>query len=435
MTRTSASSRLTSLQALRDRSYRRLWLARTISGFGDSLIPVTVVFAILRAHGSAADVGETLACGTVGQVVFLPVGGVWADRLPRRLVLIGTDTLQAVCYGLLAAVTFAGFDKVWMFAALNTLAGIANAFFLPASSGIVPEIVPAEQLQPANALLGLSSNTTSVLGPSIAGVLLTFTGAGPAFTIDAATFVLSALFLGRMRLARHEPKPREGRFFEELLEGWQAALQRRWYLINLLVHGLWNFALAFFFVLGPVMMLRGHGGAAAWSAVSACIAVGAIGGGLFALRLRPKRPMVVGNLLITTAAAPLLALAFGAPVAVTAAGTAVCFGSVSLLNEVWNAAVQQIYPSEVLSRINSFDWLVSLCAMPAGFAAAGPLSAEFGIRTCLVLATVLATIPCAAVCLLPGVRGVMRSADGTVTDTFGRSRSGQGEALAVDQLG
>lgn len=434
MTRHPASSWLTSLQALHNRSYRRLWLARTISGFGDSLIPVTVVFAILRAHGGAADVGGTLACGTVAQVVFLPVGGVWADRLPRRLVLIATDLLQALCYGLLAGVIFAGFDKVWMFAALYTLGGFAGAFFMPASSGIVPEIVPAEDLQPANALLGLSSNATSLLGPSIAGVLLTFTGAGTAFALDAGTFALSALFLGRLGLARQVPKPREG-FVKELLEGWQAALQRRWYLINLLVHGIWNFAIAFFLVLGPVQMVRGHGGAAAWSTVSACIAVGVIGGGLFALRLRPSRPMVVGNLVITTAALPLLALAFGAPVAAIAVGAAVCFGSVSLLNEVWNAAVQQIYPAEVLSRINSFDWLISLCAMPAGYAVAGPLSSEFGIRACLVAAAALATIPCAAVCLLPGVRGVRRGADGIVVDTFDESSRSAREAAAVSGVG
>lgn len=423
-------SRLSSLRSLRNRSYRRLWLARTISGFGDSLIPVTMVFAILRAHGTAANVGEALACYTVGQVLVLPIGGVWADRLPRRLVLIATDTIQAVCYATLAAVILAGFERVWMFAALNTLAGMANAFFLPASSGIVPELVPAEELQPANALLGLSGNATSLLGPSLAGVLLAFSSAGPAFAMDAVSFVISALCLAGLPLARREPKPRTG-FLEELGEGWRAALRRRWYLTNLLAHGLWNFAIAFFFVLGPVQMLHGHGGAAAWSAVSACIAVGAIGGGLLALRLRPRRPMVLGNLVITTAAVPLLALAFGANLVLVAVGAIVCFGSVSLLNEVWNAAVQQIFPAEVLSRISSFDWLISLCAMPAGYAVAGPLADQLGMRTCLVVAAAVATIPCAAVCLLPGVRGVRRRADGTVVDGASAAPPPGGPAAAV----
>lgn len=401
---------------LRNRSYRSLWLARTISGFGDSLIPVTVVFAILRAHGTAGDVGLALACFTLGQVVFLPVGGVWADRFPRKRILLPSDAIQGVCWALLAAAIFAGLEKAWMFAAVNALAGIANGFFLPATTGIVPEIVPAEQLQPANALLGLSSSTASVLGPALAGVLLAVTSAGPAIALDAATFAASVVFLSRLRLSGREPEPRKG-FLRELLEGWQAAMERRWYFTNLLAHGLWNFAIAFLFVLGPVVMLHGHGGAAAWSAVSACDAVGSIAGGLVAVRLRPRRPMLVGNLVIITAVVPLLALAFGASVALVALGALVCFGSVSLLNVLWTAAVQQVYPPEVLSRITSFDWLISLCAMPAGYALAGPLSSHFGIRASLLVAAGLASIPCAAVCLLRGVRGVQRTADGTVADT------------------
>lgn len=134
----------TSLSTLRDRPYRLLWTARGISALGNALIPVTMVFAILRTGGSALNVGEVLTCQAVGQVAMLPVGGVWADRLSRKAVLMATDAVQGVCYGLLALMTFVHQAGVWQFAVTYTIAGMAFAFFTPASRAVLPELVGAE---------------------------------------------------------------------------------------------------------------------------------------------------------------------------------------------------------------------------------------------------------------------------------------------------
>ena len=402
-----------SLSPLRERPYRLLWTARTVSSIGDALIPITVVFAILRSGGTAGTVGEVLTCEALGQVLMLPVGGVWSDRLSRRLVLMTTDAIQAVCYGLLAFMIFSHHAAAWQFAAVYTVAGMAWAFFVPASSALVPDLVGGDRLQPANAMLGLSGSVSSVLGPAAAGVLLAVSSPGTAILIDSGSFVVSFALIARV----HVPPKAEhsgNRFLADLLGGWRALSARRWYLANLLAYGCSNFALAFVFVLGPVVMQDGHGGATAWSAIMVTGSVGSIIGGLLALRYRPKRPLVTGDLSSVISVLPIVAIAFTLPTPYIALGMAVMFSGFSLFNEVWAATQQQLFPKEILARITSLDWMVSLVAMPVGYAAVAPVAQAVGVRTTLVIAAILVTVPLSLVAFLPGVRSVRRRADGTV---------------------
>jgi MFS family permease len=402
-----------SLSPLRERPYRLLWTARTVSSIGDALIPITIVFAILRSSGGAGTVGEVLTCEAVGQVVMLPIGGVWSDRLSRRMVLMATDAIQAVCYGLLAFMIFTHHSAAWQFAVVYTVAGMAWAFFVPASSALVPDLVGTERLQPANAMLGLSSSAASILGPAAAGILLAVSSPGTAILIDSFSFAVSFVLIVRV----HVP-PRAAhsgaRFLADLVGGWKALTARPWYLVNLLAYGGSNFAIAFLFVLGPVVMQDGHGGATAWSAVMVTGSIGGIVGGLLALRYRPHRPLVAGDLFSVAGAAPLLMVAFIAPTPLIALGMAVLFCQIGLFNEVWAATQQQLFPKEILARITSLDWMVSLVAMPAGYAAAAPVAQALGVKTTLLCAAALICGPLLLASLLPGVRSVRRRADGTV---------------------
>lgn len=298
-----------SLSTLRQRPYRLLWTARSISAMGSALIPVTVVFGILRTGGSAVDVGTVLTCHAVGQVAMLPVGGVWADRLSRKLVLMVSDAIQAVCYGLLAVMVLKHQATVWQFAGIYTIAGMAMAFFTPASRAVVPEIVDGENLQPANALLGLTDSTTKVLGPALAALLLAISSPGTAILVNALSFLLSFVLLSRMDIRRQVQCSEKQHFFADLRDGWLAVAQRRWYLANLLCWGVWNFAIAFFFVLGPIVMEDGHGGATSWSVIMVTGSVGSIVGGLAALRYRPRRPLVATNAAAVLGIGPLVLLA------------------------------------------------------------------------------------------------------------------------------
>ncbi|MET8981898.1 MFS transporter [Streptomyces sp. NPDC004539] len=403
-----------SLATLRDRPYRLLWIARGVSALGSALIPVTVVFAVLRSGGGAGDVGTVLTCHAIGQVVTLPVGGVWADRLSRRFVLMATDAVQAVCYGLLAVMILADRVSVPEFAAVYTVAGIAFAFFTPASRAVVPELVDAGRLQPANALLGLTDSTAKVLGPALAALLLAVSGPGAAMAVNAASFLLSLALVSRMELRGQARRPGKQRFFADLRDGWRAVAGRRWYLANLLCWGVWNFCLAFFFVLGPVVLDRGHGGAIAWSAVMVAGSAGSIAGGLAALRYRPRRPLVTTNAAALAGVAPLSLLAPPAPLYALALGVAVAFAMTALVGEVLATTQQQLFPAALLARVSSLDWTISLIAMPAGYAAAAPAAELLGTRTTLLLAAALIGTPCALLNLLPGVRSVQRLPDGTI---------------------
>ncbi|MFD7640039.1 MFS transporter [Kitasatospora sp. NPDC059795] len=403
-----------SLHILRDRPFRLLWTARSISAMGNALMPVTVVFAILRSGGSALDVGTVLTCQAVGQVVMLPVGGVWADRLSRKLVLMATDAVQAVCYGLLAVLVFLNHAAVWQFGVAYTVAGMAFAFFTPASRAVVPELVDAGNLQPANALLGLTDSTTKVVGPALAALLLAVSSPGTAILVDSVSFLVSFVLVSRMHLSRPVERPEKHHFFAELRDGWVVVARRRWYLANLLAWGIWNFAIAFFFVLGPVVMQHGHGGATAWSIILITGAVGSIVGGLAALRYRPRRPLVVANATAVFGIGPLALLAPPAPVFVIAIGVAVAFLMTALVNEVLATVQQQLFPKEMLARVSSLDWMISFIAMPAGYAAAGPVAEFLGTRTTLLAAAAVIGTPCVLLNLLPGVRSVRLLPDGTI---------------------
>lgn len=401
------------LAPLRERNFRLLWFGQAVSAIGDSLTPVALAFAALQVGHTASALGLVLAASTTARVVVLPAGGVWADRLPRQLVMLSSDTIRAVTELTLAAVLLSGQAQLWMLIVLAVGDGAASAFFTPASGALVPQTVSAAQLQQANALMGLSRSTTSVVGPAISGILVALIGPGWVFAIDAATYIVSAISLAMLRVPSVEATARTS-FWSELVAGWRAVSSRRWFLTNLVSHALWNFAIAAFFILGPVVARQHLGGASAWGLIAAALGAGSVLGGLVALRVTPRRPLVVANLALTLSALQILALV---PPLSTVAIMAACvlgFAGLTFLNEVWFATVGQIIPADVLARANSFDWLLSLIAMPAGFAVWGPIADHVGIQPALVAAAVILALPSFLIVLHPAVRSVRRTPEGLI---------------------
>ncbi len=275
------------------------------------------------------------------------------------------------------------------------------------------QTVSADRLQQANALIGLSRSTTSVAGPALSGILVALIGPGWVFAIDAATYAISAVSLAMLRVP---PRPAKAgtSFWSELAEGWRAVSSRRWYLINLCSHALWNFAIAAFFVLGPIVAKEHLGGASAWGLISAALGGGSVVGGLIALRVTPRRPLVVANLALTLTALQILALVPPLPTVAIMATCVVGFGALTFLNEVWFATIPQLIPADVLARANSFDWVLSLIAMPAGFAICGPVADHIGIPATLIAAAVILALPSFLIVLHPGVRAVRRTPEGLI---------------------
>jgi MFS family permease len=400
---------------LANRAYRLLWVGQTVSSAGDALTLVAVVFAILRVGGTAADIGYVTAAATFTRVAFVLAGGVWADRLPRHLVMLTSDAVRAAVQAVLAILLLTGLANIWELGLGATVFGAAQAFFGPASTGLLAEIVPAGQLQQGNALLSFAARACAVGGPAAAGLLVAVSGPGMVFAIDAASFTVSAASLALLRLA---PRTRPARhsFRADLASGWHEIVIRPWYWLNLIGHAVCNFAIPAYFVLGPVIAARALGGASAWGAISASWAAGAVAGGVITLRVRPRRPLVAANLALVFTALPLLALIRPLPTWQVGIAAALSGGAMIFINNVWDATMQQLIPGEILSRVDSYDWLISLVVMPVGYVVVGPLASRVGDTGVLAGAALILGATCGLTMLIPGIRAVRRTSQGLITD-------------------
>ena len=392
-----------------------LWAGQATSAIGDGLMGIALAFAVLRIGGSATQLGLVLAVGLASRVAFYLVGGVWADRLPRQVVMLTSDLVRAAQQLIVGTLLITGTARMWHLVAGAIVYGLAAAFFQPASTGLVPATVRASRLQQANALMGLSRSTTSVAGPLLSGVLVALFGPGWVFIINGATFIVSAVTLAMLHVERASRTVRQP-FLTDLALGWHQLAIRPWYWLNLCAHALWAFASASIYVLGPIVAARRLGGASAWGLISACLGVGLVVGGIIALRVQPTRPLVAANLALTPAALALLALAVPLPLVIIGLTFVVGFAGLAFLNEVWDATLQQLIPAAVLSRVSSYDYLISSIAMPIGYVVAGPAADHVGVPTTLVVAAIILATPSFAIVFLPGVRNVRRTPQGTIVE-------------------
>jgi len=237
--------------------------------------------------------------------------------------------------------------------------------------------VSPARLQQANALLSLSHSGTAIFGPSLSGLIVALWSPGVVFAVDAVTFALSALALARLRVPRLAAAARKT-FFADLGEGWRETWSHGWLRAGLAGAAVTNLAIGALFVLGPLIAQEELGGAAAWGLVVTGGALGGTAGAVVALRVRPERPLVVAFVGYSLGALPLLALTPPLPLAAIAAAYLVYQLGIVYGNALWETILQREIPADRLSRVDSFDWLVSICFLPIGQAAAGPLADAIG---------------------------------------------------------
>lgn len=394
-------------RALSERPFRLLWLGQTTSAIGDVMIGVALAFAVFQIGGGAAQLGLVLASLTVGRMAFVLIGGVWADRLPRRLVMLTCDAIRAAVQAFVAVALFTGMAQVWMLAVTSFVFGSASAFFLPAATGLVPETISPGRLQQANALLALSRSSVQVVGPAVSGLIVAAAQPGWVFAIDAVSFVASAAFLSVLPIAPKE-RPERRPFFHELAEGARATWSQGWMRAGLALTAVTILGIATFLVLGPVISKRDLDGATSWGIILAAGAVGGILGGAVALRLRPNRPLVGAFAAWSLSALPALALVPPLSTAVIAVAYGVFQAGIAFGNNQFDTVLQGEIPSNVLSRVDSFVWLVALGLSPVGQALAGPLSTSFGTGAVLVTAAGLVVVSCGLGIAAPSVRAITR---------------------------
>jgi predicted MFS family arabinose efflux permease len=376
---------------------------------GDKLVPVALAFAVLELDSSASALGLVFAARMIPLVVLVLVGGVWADRLPRNLVMLTADGIRAVSQAVAAALLISGRAEVWHLIVLMAVYGAAQAFFDPASTGLVPETVSRPRLQQANGLLQLSRSTANVIGPAIGGVLVATAGPGWAFAVDSATFVVSAAFLALLGLGRVAREART-RFVADLVEGWREFSSRTWVWVSVTHFAFFHLlVLAPFWVLTPIVADDELGGAGAYATILSAMGVGAILGGVVALRVEPRRPLATAFVLILFEVPVYLALAAAAPVALIASLAFVGAIAFNFANTLWNTILQANIPAHALSRVSSYDWLGSLVFLPAGYMLAGPAAEAFGVSETLVFAAAWSVASTLLVLSLEPIRGVRRA--------------------------
>jgi MFS family permease len=367
---------------LHQRDFRNVFLAQSVSVFGDGITPVALTFAVLDLTGSGTDLGLVLAAQSVPLVALALVGGVWADRLPRAALMMGSDLVRAAVQITAAVLLLTGAAQVWQLAVLAAVHGAAEAFFRPAAGAILPQLVPPTHLQQANALMGMSDNFGWMVGPAVAGVLVASIGPGGAIAIDGATFLVSAAFLAQLHVPAVAQAEAFLGFLSELRAVWREVKTRTWLWVMLLrVCLVLCIVIAPFQILGPLGLREEGYGAVAWGWLQAVFSAGMIGGMAIAMRYRSRRPMITVTLTGSTAAAAPLALAiFGNPWVL--GGVYVLRGvAVGILVAVWNTTLQTQIAKESLGRVTAWDWMSSLALWPVGLAVAGPLAERFGVTT------------------------------------------------------
>jgi MFS family permease len=396
---------------LRLPAFRLLFSARAISYVGTYLAPIAVAFAILDNGGSATAVGLSFAAWTLAQVAMLAFGGVVGDRVPRRVVMVGSDIASTAVRAAMGLLVVSGHAEVWHLIALQACGGAAVAFYSPASYGLVREVVPEGELQQANGLLAIARYAAFPLGAAIGGSIVALIGPGTALLVDAGTYATSALLLSRIDV---KSIARAGAgFLQELREGWGAFVEQTWvWVLVLYISSYFLITYAPFFVLGPYVAKHSMNGASSWAFVVTGEGVGSLLGGLVGLRRRFRRPMVATALLLMLSAAQNLILAFHptpallAP-AVLCAGFAFALGSV-----VWDTTLQRKVAPEKLARVASYGWMGAMVFLPAGYALAGPIAMVIGVKAYLVIAAGWIVASTLFVIRLPAVREV-EFADGT----------------------
>jgi MFS family permease len=393
---------------LRYREFRLLLLGRTISLVGDTFNTIALAFAVLEVTGSKAALGFVLAAKSLPQVVFMLFGGVWADRLPRNRVMVISNCASGTTQAAIAMLLFTGHAQLWNLVPLAGLNGVSWSFFYPASSGIVPQIVPRSALQVANATLRLGVNASQIGGLLIGGAVIAVTSPSVGIAVDSISFFISATLIAAMRLPSGL-RVEGSDVVQELRAGWREFRSRSWLWSIVARDGLINAVGASALkVLGPAVALESYGGAAGWAVIPAGTSVGLIVGGFVMLRSRPTRTLVVGTLALLLTFPVLCGLAFALPLPLIVVLAVVSgFGS-EVYAVLWDTTLQQQIPQEILSRVSSYDAVGSWPLMSLGFTVIGPLAVAFGTRATLLGAAVFCTCVTLCVLLVRDVRRIRR---------------------------
>ncbi|MFE9319661.1 MFS transporter [Nocardia sp. NPDC052278] len=358
--------------------FHRFLLIRLISLLGSAMTPVALALAVLAASGQLGDLGFVLTAQLAPHLALLLVGGVLADRFPRRIVLTTANLGAGLTQAAVAAVLLTGHYSLPVVVGLELVNGALEAFAAPALRGIVPELVSADALQRANSLLSGTKNATKILGPTTAGILVASVGGGWAIAMDALTFLIAAGLLSRLPMNTPTPAAKAGGLLADMRDGWHAFRSIRWVwtttlsfcLINLFATGVWQ-------IVGPALT-KHREGPAAWGLVLGVRALGLVAMSALMYRYAPRHLLRAGHLVAAFGGSALLALGLGAGLPWLLICAFVTGMGFTAVGTAWDVSVQKHVPRHLLSRVASYSDLFSFAAIPLGQLLAGPAAGRWG---------------------------------------------------------
>lgn len=396
---------------------KRLWLlppfrilltARIISNLGNGLGPIALAFGVLSLEDTTASSLSIVMAAQMGpMVLFMLFGGVIADRFPRALVVGVSDILLSAFVIANGVMLINGSATVFSLAVIAFISGSLNALWWPAFAGLIPEIVDEEDLQSANAVVGLGANGANIAGTVAGGILVAGIGAGWAMAADGVSFLIAGLLVftlrkyGKTRVqTEHSPT-----VFADLVHGWKEFSSRSWVVAVVAGYAILNMIFeSVFAVVGPVHAEQELGGPKPWSWILAALSVGMVAGVLVSLKLRPKYPLVIG--LGAQLGVGAWILTMGASNWIPLIMTSAFFAGIAFdfFFVLWQTAMQSNIPRESLSRVTSYDAFGSLALAPLGLIVAGPVTEKFGSATTLIAMGLIFIVVLAAMLSVPAVR-------------------------------
>ena len=382
------------LAPFRIREYRLLIAAVSLSIFADGMFAVVLALQVIELDNNPVSLSIVMTCFGAAFVAFVLVGGIAADRINQRSIIIGVETVNVVAASAIAVLGIVGALQVWHLALGATAMGTAAAFFFPAYSAILPRILPAEQLLAANGVEGVVRPVFQrAVGPAVAGILVGATLPAVGSVVVAVLFTIGLVLLIATRPATKapvgEPEVERAHVLRDLRDGFVFMLRTPWLLWTLLFASM--FVLV---VLGPIEVLlpfiaddRFDDGARMYGFILAFFGMGSALGALAVSSGRlPRRYLTVMMAMWGAGSVPLVVIGFTSSFGLMALATFVVGVTDGAGMVIWGTLLQRRVPTAMLGRVSSLDFFVSLAFMPVSFAIVGPLSKVVSMQTIFLVA-------------------------------------------------
>ncbi len=393
------------------KGFRLFWFSTTIFVLGASAFPIALAVTILDAGGNATTLGLILGARILSGVVFAPFAGVWADRLPRKQVMIAADLFRATIVFSLVFFSAPSMPH-YLIGAMVFVMGIGDAFGAASAGAFLPSLLPVEKLPAGNVARGVVVRMASIVGPGIGGVSVFLIGGRMTFLFTAFAFACGTYFLAQIKEDVNSNKKVQEPFLTELREGMRTVWEIKWVgamiamaSVQLMV------VLAAENVLLPVITRREFDTNTVFALSAAAFSMGGIISAIICVRIKVKHEgqfsVLVWMLLII---APL-SLAFPVNEYVVVIAYLLAGFSVGPWEAFWNSAIQREIPQELQGRVFSIDHMGSSGLMPLGMALVGPAVAIFGEKELLIGASIFHVIICVLVLMVPGVKDMKTPAD------------------------